>query len=330
MSMPQPGATDDPQASPASYPIAGERMPARRRAIFPRGFAALDEHHAAPPIMPAGEPDRRRRIVQDDSLRLIDDLTNLSVDPMFSDSRLSKGPRSAIEVWATRVVVFLVCIAVGFLGSLFVQKLNTDPRKPIRQSLAGQLRESTTQVDELAGQIDQMQSEIDKRTASLGAATSTRRLTSDSLVSGSSAVHGEGVSVTLANPLAASSENTTGSVSVERLRVITDIDLQQIVSLLWQSGAEAIAVNGNRLGTGTSIRAAGGSILVGLTAVESPYVIEAIGPSKGLQDALDSASQPNLHESFLNAGITMQTKREKDITLKAAVSGELQYARKVE
>ena len=42
-----------------------------------------------------------------------------------------------------------------------------------------------------------------------------------------------------------------------------DADLQTLVSLLWQAGAEAIAINGNRLGVQTSIRTAGSTILIG-------------------------------------------------------------------
>lgn len=46
---------------------------------------------------------------------------------------------------------------------------------------------------------------------------------------------------------------------------------------MFQNGAEAIAINGNRLGAQTSIRKAGGHILIGMTAIQSPYTIEAIG-----------------------------------------------------
>ncbi|MCB5622946.1 DUF881 domain-containing protein, partial [Bifidobacterium animalis] len=53
--------------------------------------------------------------------------------------------------------------------------------------------------------------------------------------------------------------------STNRLRMVTDTDLQLLVSLMWTAGAEAISINDNRLGVQTSIRTAGNSILIGTT-----------------------------------------------------------------
>lgn len=75
----------------------------------------------------------------------------------------------------------------------------------------------------------------------------------------------EGIVLTVANPLSVSGDNADSSLPREngsQVRVVTDSDLQLLVSLLWQSGAEAIAINGNRLGVQTSIRTAGSTILI--------------------------------------------------------------------
>ena len=58
---------------------------------------------------------------------------------------------------------------------------------------------------------------------------------------------------------------------------IQDADLQLAVNTLFAVGAEAVAVNGERLIATTAIRSAGGSILVNYTVLTSPYVVEAIG-----------------------------------------------------
>ena len=63
-------------------------------------------------------------------------------------------------------------------------------------------------------------------------------------------VEGEGITMTLADPIAASQSDQSSSTRVgtsTNIRVITDLDLQQLVSLMFQNGAEAIAINGNRL-----------------------------------------------------------------------------------
>ena len=55
-------------------------------------------------------------------------------------------------------------------------------------------------------------------------------------------------------------------------------DLRTVVVLLWQTGAEAIAINGERLSSTTAIIDVGGSVLVNAAYVAGPYQISAIGP----------------------------------------------------
>jgi uncharacterized protein YlxW (UPF0749 family) len=55
-------------------------------------------------------------------------------------------------------------------------------------------------------------------------------------------------------------------------------DLRTVVALLWQSGAEAIAINGERITTSTAIIDIGGSVLVNAAYIAGPYQIAAIGP----------------------------------------------------
>lgn len=89
----------------------------------------------------------------------------------------------------------------------------------------------------------------------------------DEMVNGVLPVQGEGITLTIANPISVSGDNVDSSLPREngsQVRVVTDSDLQVLVSLLWQSGAEAIAINGYRLGVQTSIRTAGTTILIGV------------------------------------------------------------------
>ena len=56
-----------------------------------------------------------------------------------------------------------------------------------------------------------------------------------------------------------------------------DDDLQLVVNALWAAGAEAISINGQRLGPTTAIRFAGEAVLVDFRPVTNPYEISAIG-----------------------------------------------------
>lgn len=62
-----------------------------------------------------------------------------------------------------------------------------------------------------------------------------------------------------------------------------DSDLQVVVNGLWAAGAEAIAVNGERLTALSAIRSAGEAILVDFRALRRPYLIRAIGAPDRMQ-----------------------------------------------
>ncbi|KRC63820.1 hypothetical protein ASE12_02995 [Aeromicrobium sp. Root236] len=63
---------------------------------------------------------------------------------------------------------------------------------------------------------------------------------------------------------------------------ITDSDLQILVNGLWYAGAEAVSINGERIGSLTGIHYANGAINVNYTDIAPPYSVVAIGPSDTL------------------------------------------------
>lgn len=321
------------EAPPASYPSGQHPNHARqRRSAFSASFAALTSHHVTPADIDMAERERRHRVRADDSLRLIDDLTNRSMDPMFLDSSLGRHDDSPLTLWATRIFCFVVCIAVGFMGCAFVRQLYADPRKAVRSSLASELKASQQNVETLGTQVTDLRAQIERQSKKLDANALSGTMLSDEMASGQVAVTGEGIELTVANPIAAS-DGTSGTgtreyTSGDRLRVVTDADLQTIVAVLWRAGAEAIAVNGERLGSQTAIRAAGGTILVGLKAVESPYLIQAIGNSNNLSHVVDRSHLGALYDEYRQAGISLQVKKSTGIRLEAAVASDVVYARK--
>ncbi|MDQ7843939.1 MAG: DUF881 domain-containing protein [Armatimonadota bacterium] len=63
-------------------------------------------------------------------------------------------------------------------------------------------------------------------------------------------------------------------------------DLQAIVNDLWAAGAEAIAINGERLFVGSSIQCVGATILVNHRRLAPPFRVEAIGNPEALRTYL--------------------------------------------
>lgn len=254
------------------------------------------------------------------------------MDVMYTDSRLATKTPSLFSVWFTRVLVFLICIAVGTAGSVFVRQLSTDPRKEVRKQLSSQLSDQTKNVETLTKDVNALRAQVEEESKSVSNWSLNQTIQDDEMVNGVLPVQGEGITLTIANPISVSGDNADSSLPREngsQVRVVTDSDLQVLVSLLWQSGAEAIAINGYRLGVQTSIRTAGTTILIGVNSVQSPYRIEAIGNSSALANAVSKKTQQRLYDDFKEAGIYPQVSRSKSITLEAAVTGEVTYARKV-
>lgn len=66
-------------------------------------------------------------------------------------------------------------------------------------------------------------------------------------------------------------------------------DVRLVVEELWQAGAEAIAVNGERVTVSTAFLDIGGSVLANSAYLAPPYKIAAIGP-RDLYDRLRASS----------------------------------------
>jgi uncharacterized protein YlxW (UPF0749 family) len=106
------------------------------------------------------------------------------------------------------------------------------------------------------------------------------------LTSGESPVQGSGLRYTVSDAPSVRQtvvgQDPRENTSTDQGRVL-DRDLQIVVNGLWAAGAEAIAVNGQRLTSLSAIRSAGEAILVDFRPLVPPYRIEAIGDPARLQ-----------------------------------------------
>ena len=97
---------------------------------------------------------------------------------------------------------------------------------------------------------------------------------------------------------------------------VQDIDLQIVVNGLWAAGAEAIAVNGQRLTSMTAIRSAGDAVLVDLVALSSPYTVDAVGDAADMQTELArAAAGQHLATLRTNWGIGVQMTSQSKLEL---------------
>ncbi len=93
--------------------------------------------------------------------------------------------------------------------------------------------------------------------------------------------------------------------------------MQRVVNGLWESGAEAVAINGQRLTSLSAIRAAGDAVLVDNKPLVPPYTVLAIGNGQKLSTAFqDSADGQYLHALVENFGIRSSISAEGDVRLR--------------
>jgi uncharacterized protein YlxW (UPF0749 family) len=83
----------------------------------------------------------------------------------------------------------------------------------------------------------------------------------------------------------------------ERDYLVSGADILTVVEELWLAGAEAMAVNGERVTLGTAIVDIGGSVLVNSAYLAPPYQITAIGAT----DLIDRLAQSPGFVDFIRA-----------------------------
>lgn len=106
-----------------------------------------------------------------------------------------------------------------------------------------------------------------------------------SMAAGLLAVKGPGLEITVADNPRPQEQGLDAEGAI-----VHDYDLRALVNALWLGGAEAIAVNDERLTQFSAIRCVGATVLVNTTRIASPFVIKAIGDPEILGAALHAES----------------------------------------
>jgi uncharacterized protein YlxW (UPF0749 family) len=194
----------------------------------------------------------------------------------------------AIPSW--QVTLGLALLGLGFL--IAAQLASEGPRirytSQERTPLVDTALDLQAQQDGLKRQILELRADIkDLEATGEGGATVTQdlngRLEDARIAAGLVAMTGPGLVIQLSDSTAPVPPDGN-----DRDYLVSGQDVLTVVEELWLAGAEAIAVNGERVTTATAIVDIGGSVLVNSAYIAAPYQVTAIGPDK-LFDTLTSS-----------------------------------------
>lgn len=142
-----------------------------------------------------------------------------------------------------------------------------------------ELEKARNELDNLRQENTKLQNAVAENTdASMALNNSLQEL---KVFAGLTELEGEGLALTLRD-----SEQPSNDIFAEQ-GTIHDFDILRFVNELYNAGAEAVSVNGRRVGPNTNFRCVGSTILMDEVKIAPPIKIYAIGDSATLNGALN-------------------------------------------
>lgn len=278
------------------------------------------------PGPPTTTPGRR----PDESMTLLISMMERPLDPGYAAAAAQREAAGLPPSTGTRTVTVVVAsVVTGLLLTLGALALRTPSTSAIRAkaNLVSQIESRRAEVDRQEAQLRSVQAEVDRLQAqALGQDESSlqTRLAVLTLASGADRVTGPGITVELDNAPGSDDTSADGNPRTDADKdegKVFSKDLQVVVNGLWEAGAEAIAVNGQRLTSKSAIRFAGEAILVNYRPLARPYRISAIGDPEDLQVEF-AGNDGGAYARALqdNYGIRVSIDAAKSLTLPAATS----------
>ncbi len=268
--------------------------------------------------------DGQRRFAPD----FLTELFQNPLDPGYADAAARKARGEGRTGAAKRIVSGISALTLDALGFLLViayqQTVADAPaRTQARATLVDQVQNRRSETAERQQRADRLRAEVaDLREKQLGGAA-VARLKDMEAETGLAPVRGTGTRITVGDGPMPVDPLTGERKSEARVR---DTDLQVATNALFAAGAEAIAVNGQRLTSTSTIRQAGEAILVGIQPVTTPYQVVAIGPDDLAETFREGSAGRFFRALNTKFGITYDVVGIGEVTLDAATEPNLRQA----
>ncbi|MFF7449582.1 MULTISPECIES: DUF881 domain-containing protein [unclassified Streptomyces] len=266
----------------------------------------------------------------DASMSLLTNVMDHSLDDGYAEAAERK--RAAGDAGLPKTLRAKLGLAAGLVLAALVVTVGAAQARvaaPVvakeREELIDRIDRETDAADTLEDSVDELRDDVSARQReALRDSGGSGQADLVGVLSGATAVHGPGVKLVVDD----AKESTTGGDGNPRETSgfsdtgrVRDRDMQRVVNGLWESGAEAISINGQRLTALSAIRAAGDAILVDNRPLVPPYTVLAVGDGQRLSTTFqNSADGLYLHALQENYGIRTSISAEGDLRLPAAPS----------
>ena len=260
--------------------------------------------------------------------RLVDD----SLDEGYARAAARRGPdtpRSRATVW----VLTAGLLAVGLLlTTAFVQtRERAGSAEEARDALIAEVDARETANERAQRQLDRLRAAVQRDQQEALALTGAGAELAGQLgdleaITGAGALTGPGMTVRLdeaTDDTGADVDPRTDQTDDGR---VTDRDLQTVVNEIWAAGAEAVAVNGQRLTALSAIRSAGDAVLVDFRPLNPPYEVTAVGDPKTLRTTFVGGFGGSYLQVLQGYGITYTVEDADRLELPASAGVSLRFA----
>ncbi|MGY1681721.1 DUF881 domain-containing protein [Geodermatophilus sp. SYSU D01176] len=272
---------------------------------------------------------------------LLDQVLAETLDPAYARAARAREARAAAEPpppsrWRRgQLAVAGVMAAAGVLAAVTYDQAaaGAQGREEVRMALVAEVESESATTDELAADLERLRADVtaardDELAATAVGQRALERLADAELAAGALPVSGPGLLVTLADAAPdADADPVGGTAEGDPRGQVRDGDLQLVVNALWGAGAEAVGINGQRLGPTTAIRFAGEAVLVDFRPVTNPYLVSAVGDPETLRGRFLSSPEVGalavISETY---GLRFEFAQEDELSLPAGSPPELRSA----
>ncbi len=239
--------------------------------------------HAAP--RPEPRPEAAPEARPDDSRETVG-AAPAPIDRAGGSGGTPTPPRSARRN-AWRVGSPLVILLIGSLLVISAEhSQGTDLRPGRYTDLASLVSSEADDYEVLRQRVSELNDDIARLTDSIDdseVARYQRRIADLEDPAGLVPHTGEGITITLSD----APEDVINASSVPlRFLVVHQQDIQAVVNSMWQAGASAVTIQGQRVVSTTGIKCEGNAVQLQGVPYSQPYVISAVGDQAALLDSI--------------------------------------------